>query len=97
MHLDPDTVIMYLADRKRRALIFFNIAGIIMGSLIAKIATNFAGGEPGLAGFRVNESFNDSFLIGSSTEPFRCFALSLNFDTNTSICLSTRKNISEDI
>ena len=88
---------MYLANWKRRALIFFNIGGIIMGSLIAKIATNFTYGEPGLAGFRVSESFNDFLLTSSSTEPFHFFALDLNLDTKTLICLSTWKNISEDI
>jgi hypothetical protein len=51
--LDSDTLIMYLTDQKRRSLVFFNISALIAGSLIAKIATNFVSGEPGLAGLRV--------------------------------------------
>ena len=48
-----EATIGYMAHRQWRSSIFFNLSVLIFGVLVAKVATNFASGQPGLAGFRV--------------------------------------------
>jgi len=50
---DPDATIAYLTYMQWRSSVFFNISVLIIGAMIAKIATNFISGQPGFAGFRV--------------------------------------------
>jgi hypothetical protein len=52
-NMDTDPIVKYLADRKWRSSIFFNISVLLLATLLAKIAANFVSGEPGFAGFRV--------------------------------------------
>jgi hypothetical protein len=52
--MDVDAIVSYLLYRTWRSSVFFNVAVILFGALLAKIATNFASGEPGLAGCRVS-------------------------------------------
>jgi hypothetical protein len=59
--LDADTIILYLADLKQWALVYSSIAALLIGSLLAKIMTNFATGEPGVAGVRVTRSWMTSY------------------------------------
>jgi hypothetical protein len=54
--LDADTIILHLADQKLWSLVYSNIAAFLIGSLLAKIVSNFATGEPGVAGIRVSKS-----------------------------------------
>jgi len=64
---DTDTTIAYLAYRQWRSGVFFNISVLIIGAMLAKIATNFVSGEPGFAGFRV-VPLNKYVLIVSGME-----------------------------
>jgi len=50
---DPDATIAYLTYMQWRSSVFFNLSVLIIGAMIAKIATNFISGQPGFAGFRV--------------------------------------------
>jgi hypothetical protein len=52
-NMETDPIVSYLAERKLRSSIFFNISVLLLATLLAKIATNFVSGEPGFAGFRV--------------------------------------------
>src|SRR5947207_543967 len=45
--------ISYLEYWKWRSTVFFNVGLLLLGIIVAKVATNFANGRPGLAGFRV--------------------------------------------
>ena len=53
MAMEAESIVSYLAHRKCRSSIFFNIAVLVFAGLLAKLATNFASGQPGFAGFRV--------------------------------------------
>src|SRR5436190_20357199 len=46
--------ISYLEYWKWRSTVFFNLALLLLGIIIAKVATNFANGRPGFAGIRVH-------------------------------------------
>jgi len=50
---DSDATIAYLTYLQWRSSVFFNLSVLIIGAMLAKIATNFVSGEPGFAGFRV--------------------------------------------
>ena len=52
-NMDSGAIISYLEMRKWRSTLFLNLAIVTLGTLIAKVVTNFASGEPGLAGIRV--------------------------------------------
>ena len=58
-HNNTNAILDYLVYRQYRSNIFFNLSVILFGALVTKVASNFAFGEPGFAGFRV--SLQDTF------------------------------------